>query len=363
MIPLIDLSLDRQTGRTIKNILGNVLDSNSYILGSRLESFEKKFAKYIGARYAVGVANGTDAIRLALRALGVGSDDQVLTVSFTSPFTAIAIIEEGAIPVFCDVDEKTWTLDTQDALKKITKKTRAIVPVHIYGNPCDMNSISKLAKKNNLKVIEDTCQAHGAVLGKNMLGTFGDAAAFSFYPTKNLGGIGDGGAVVTNNKKLANKIKILRYGGQSKRFWHKYQGVNSRLDEIQAAVLSVKLANLDKYNLQRSKLVARYRNAFKKLPMKFQETRSGAKSANHLFVIQTSKRNDLKKFLESRNINCDIYYPFPIHMQPAFRQYVKGRIEVTERLSKEVLALPLFPRLSLDDQDKVIAAVKEFFKD
>src|SRR4030042_2981152 len=198
MIPLIDLALDKKLASEIKKQIIDVVDSKNYILGTKLESFEKKFAKFIGVKYAVGVGNGTDALRLSLRALGIGWGDKVLTVSLTSPFTAIAIIEEGAIPVFCDVDEATWTIDITDAKKKVDKKTKAIIPVHLFGNPCDMSSILKFAKENDLKVIEDACQAHGAKYQGKTIGSFGVTAAFSFYPTKNLGAFGDAGIITTN---------------------------------------------------------------------------------------------------------------------------------------------------------------------
>src|SRR3989344_4187496 len=223
MIPLIDLTIDVETEKTIKREIIKVVESKSYILGKRVEIFEKKFAKFIGTKYAIGVGNGTDALRLCLRALNVGKGDKVLTVALTSPFTVLAILEEGAIPVFCDVAEK-----------KIDRKTKAILPVHLFGNPCVMNAVIKLAEKYKLKVIEDAFQAHGASYKNNMIGSFGDCAAFSFYPTKNLGAMGDGGILVTSNKKIAEMAKILRHGGQTKRFWHKYRGINSRLDEIQA---------------------------------------------------------------------------------------------------------------------------------
>jgi len=361
MIPLIDLSIDKKTKLEIIKAVGNVLDDKNFILGSKLESFEKKFAKFIGSRFAVGVASGTDGIRLALRALGVGAGDQVLTVSFTSPFTVIAIVEEGATPVFVDVDENTWTFDTGDAEKKITKRARVIIPVHIYGNPCNMAGVLKLARKYKLAVVEDACQAHGALISNKKVGGFGDAAAFSFYPTKNLGAIGDGGAVTINSRKLFDMIKMLRHGGQTKRFWHEYKGINSRLDEIQAAVLEIKLAQLNHYNFLRSKIAVRYRRELSGLPIKFQESFRGAKSANHLFVIRLSRRNELKEFLGKRNILSDIYYPAPVHLQPAFKKYSKGSLKMTERLSSELLAIPLSPSLSNSNQSKVIAAVKDFF--
>lgn len=362
MIPLIDLSADKKNGRQIKSVVNRVIDSGNYILGKELESFELKFADYVGTSSAVGVASGTDALRIILRALGVGPGDKVLTVAFTSPFTSIAILEAGAIPVFGDIDEKTWTLDVNDAQKKIDKKVKAIMPVHIYGNPCNMKAILSFAKAHKIKIIEDACQAHGATIDGKKVGSFGDAGAFSFYPTKNLGGLGDGGIVVSNNRKLANLIRLLRHGGQTRRFWHKHKGFNSRLDEIQAAVLEMKLKYLDSFNRKRGLLVRRYKKDLKDLPITFQESHVGAISANHLFVIRTKNRDSLKKFLFENNIWSDLYYPYPVDVQPAFREYGGSALAVTNKLCREVLALPLFPKMTYRQQDKVIFFVKKFFK-
>lgn len=361
MIPLIDLSSDKQIEEEIEKEVLAVLRSKWYTLGPKVESFEKSFARFVGSRYAVGVASGTDSLRLAIRALGVGRDDKVLTVSLSSPFTAIAIIEEGAIPVFCDVDEKTLTIDTADLERKIDNSTRAIIPVHLYGNPCQMDEIIKIAKKYKLLIIEDACQAHGASFGDKKIGSFGDAAAFSFYPTKNLGAAGDGGIVTTNNKKVANMVRTLRHGGQTKRFWHKFRGVNSRLDEIQAAVLSVKLTALSKNNDRRSELAAYYKKELSNLPIKFQENFDLAKSANHLFIIRTKERSALMRFLKKGGIITDIYYPYPIHKQPAFRAF-SSHLLVTEKVTSEILAIPLFPTLSVKDQAYVIKSIRDFFK-
>lgn len=362
MIPLIDLILDRQLLAKIKREVERAIDSKSYILGERLLSFEKKFASFVGTKYAVGVGSGTDALRLALRACGIGHGDKVLTVSLTSPFTALAILEEGAIPIFCDVDEDTLTINVADVQKRIDKNVRAIMPVHLFGNPCDMSAILEFAQKFQLKVIEDACQAHGASLKNRRVGSFGNAGTFSFYPTKNLGGFGDGGMVTTNDPAIATKIRSLRHGGQTKRFWHQYQGINSRLDEIQAAILEVKLATLDRQNQQRRKLVQRYRQMLRNLPIKFQESPSGAVSANHLFVIKTKERDALQKFLTANGVASDIYYPYPVHMQPAFKKYNRGPLEVTEKVVGELLALPLYPTLTNENQDRVIDAITRFFK-
>ncbi|MEK7581046.1 MAG: DegT/DnrJ/EryC1/StrS family aminotransferase [Patescibacteria group bacterium] len=362
MIPLINIKSNKKTLKKIKVAVNYVIDSDSYILGEKLRSFEEKFAKYVGTKYAVGVGNGTDALRIALRALGIGDNDSVLTVAFTSPFTAVAISEEGATPVFCDINEKTLTIDVKDAQTKIKKNTRAIIPVHIYGNPADMDEIKVFAKKNKLFVIEDACQAIGAIYGKRKVGSLGHAGAFSFYPTKNLGAMGDGGMMVTNNKSVAGMARSLRHGGQTRRFWHKFSGVNSRLDEIQAAILEVKLKEIDYSNRKRAIASARYKKELSSLPIRFQESMPGSKSANHLFVITTKKRDGLKKYLESKGINSDVYYPYPVHMQPAFSKN-RGDLPITERLCREVLALPLFPDMKKSDQYIVIQEIKNFFKD
>lgn len=362
MIPLLEIGEDKQTAEKIEAALLKTYASKSYILGKNLAVFENKFAKYIGVSGSVGVGNGTDAITLALMALGIGKGDKVLTVSFTSPFTAIGIVNCGATPIFCDVDEQTWTIDTKDAEKKIDNKTRAIVPVHIYGNPCDMKAVLKLAKKYRLKVAEDACQAHGAKISGKKIGSFGDTAAFSFYPTKNLGAIGDAGIVTTNNKALANKIRRLRNGGQSKRFWHEFAGVNSRMDELQAAVLLTKLKSLDSNNKIRSQIAKRYVRELSNLPISFQESLPGAFHAYHLFTIRTKKRDLLKKFLLKNRIFSDIYYPWPVHKQKAFRQFSKNALPKTEMLSSQILSLPMWPGLTEKDQSLVIAKIKAFWQ-
>lgn len=362
MIPLVDLGTDNKTDLAIKKAIVKVLEAKNYILGKRVLSFEGKFAQFIGVNFAVGVASGTDALRLSLRALGIGTGDKVLTVGLTSPFTVIAIAEEGALPVFCDIDEQTLTLDPQDAERKIDKNTRAIIPVHLYGNPCNITTIARLAKKHKLKIIEDACQAHGAMFNGKKVGSLGDIAAFSFYPTKNLGAIGDGGAITTNSLALAKKIRSLRHGGQTRRFWHEYQGINSRLDEIQAAVLEVKLKLLSQGNKKRSLLAQRYQSRLNNLGIKFQETFEGAHSAYHLFVVRVKDREGLRRFLVKRGITSDVYYPYPVYRQPTFKSFSNGKLPITEKVTGEILALPLFPRMTFRKQDKVIDAVKEFYK-
>ncbi|MDO8487509.1 MAG: DegT/DnrJ/EryC1/StrS family aminotransferase [Candidatus Curtissbacteria bacterium] len=362
MIPLVDLSTDKKLTAKIKATVCDVIDSKNYILGERLKSFEKKFTGFIGAEDAVGVGSGTDALRLCLRALGVGAGDMVLTVGFTSPFTAIAILEEGAMPVFCDIDPETWTLDVKSIEGKLDSHIKAIMPVHIYGNPCNMDVILEFAKKNNLVVIEDACQAVGASIGSKMTGTFGDAAAFSFYPTKNLGGMGDGGMVTTASGETAEMIRVLRHGGQTKRFWHEYAGINSRLDEMQAAILEEKLAYLKEDNRKRAGLAGKYVRELGNLPLKFQEVLTGAFSCWHQFVVLTPLRDRLKEFLLKKDITTDIYYPYAVYSQKAFMEFPKFKTPVTDKLSGQVLSIPLYPSLSDGDCDYIIKSIKEFFK-
>ena len=371
MIPFLDLRLDKKLLEEIEKQINNVVLSRTYILGPHLATLEKKFAKFSGVKYAVGVASGTDAIRLAIRALGIGRGDKVLTVSATSPFTVLAILEEGAIPVFVDIDEATLTLDVDDAERRVdkqsfsaNKKIKAVVPVHIYGNPCDMPRILAFAKKHKIAVIEDACQAHGAQLEGRRVGSFGECGAFSFYPTKNLGALGDGGMVTTSNSGIYNMIKSLRHGGQTKRFWHKYRGVNSRLDEIQAAILAIKLRKLDSFNKKRVILAERYKKNLGGLPIKFQQSYPTAKPVYHLFVIRTKKRNALMRYLAQKGIASYIYYPYPVHRQPAFGDFYDARkgLPVTDRISGEILALPLSPNLTFRNQDKIIRETTRFFR-
>lgn len=361
MIPVIDVSIDKSLAAEIKRKVSKVIDSGSYILGKELEAFEKKFARINQSREAIGVANGTDALRLSIRALGINRGDKIIISSLTSPFTAISILEEGAIPVFCDVDAKTWTIDPIEITKHLDKTVKAIMPVHIYGNPADMMAINKIARNFNLKIIEDACQAHLAKIDNKYVGNWGDVAAFSFYPTKNLGAMGDAGAVITNNRKLANEIKILRHGGQTKRFWHVYKGFNSRLDEIQATILLTKLKFLKTNHKKRSKIAKVYIKELSGLPIDFQNVTEGNKSANHLFVIRTRQRDKLRNYLAKKGIMTGVYYPYPVHVQPAFKNYSHRQLPVTEQLTKSLLALPLYPSLSQKNQEKIIESIKKFF--
>lgn len=352
---------DQKLLTCIEKSIHQVLISNNYILGKQVVLFEKRFAGFIGVPYAIGVGTGTDALRLSLRVLGIGKGDKVLTTAFTSSFTILAIVEEGATPVFLDIDEETWTINPEEIGRNIDKKTRAIIPVHIYGNPCHMPEIIRFTKISRLKIIEDACQAHGAHINGKMIGSWGDLATFSFYPTKNLGGAGDGGIITTHSGKLSTQLTYLRNGGQTQRFLHRVRGVNSRLDELQAAILSVKMALLRKQNIKRRQLAKRYREHLSNLPLTFQKTISGGYHVYHQFVIRTSKRDALKKFLQTKGIMTDIHYPLTADAQPIFKVYKTGTLKKTKLVAREILSLPMFPDLSEKNQDYIIQKIRAFF--
>lgn len=360
MINLFDLSENQKSKKEYLKQIGVVLESKNFILGKHLKAFEEEFANFLKAKHAIGVASGTDALRLCFKVLGIKRGDSVITASFTSPFTVIALFEEGIEPIFCDIDDATLTIDLKDAERKIKKNTRAILPVHIFGNPCEVNSILKFAVGFKLRVIEDACQAHGALYQNKPVGNFGDAAAFSFYPTKNLGGIGDGGMIVTNNAGLDQKIRLLRNGGQTERFWHTVSGINSRLDEIQAAVLQLKLKKLDQNNRKRQRIANFYLEQLGRLPIRFQKIQEESTSAYNLFVVMTKKRDELQKFLKAKKIETGIYYSHPVHLQPAFKK--NSKLPITEKVCREVLALPIYPTLDKRSQDFIINSIFDFFK-
>lgn len=331
--------------KEIMMAIEEVVDSGWYILGSKVEQFEQEFAKYCGVKYCIGVRNGTDAITLALLALGIGSGDEVICPSLTATFTALAISAAGAEPVFADVSESTLTIDPEDIEKRITKKTKAIVPVHLYGHPADMDPILKIAKKHKLFVIEDACQAHGAKYKGKTAGSIGEMGCFSFYPTKNLGGVGDGGAVTTNDVKISETLKMLRNGGQANRYEHVILGRNSRLDELQAAVLLVKLKYLKEWNRLRSQIAKNYRKQLSSLDIILPEEVEWADPVHHLFVIRVKNRTELAEKLKQLEIQTQVHYPIPAHLQPIYT-YSSSSLPTTERICQEILSLPIYPELS-----------------
>lgn len=347
----------------IQTAIARVLESGWYILGEEVRSFEREFASYIGVAHGIGVANGTDAIAIALRACGIECGDEVITVSHSAVATVAAIEQIGAVPVFCDICPATRGLDPKHLPKLLSSRTKGIVPVHVYGQPVDIEAICAFAKEHKLIVLEDCAQAHGAkVKGKNV-GSFGDVAAFSFYPTKNLGAIGDGGGIVTSSEKIAQAAAIVRQYGWKERYISSIPGVNSRLDELQAAILRVKLKYLENDNKKRGRLADRYDHAFKGSKIKTPTRVPNTVHAMHLYVIELAERDALKAFLHERGIQAALHYPAAIHQQPA---YMNGRIRgadslpETERLYKNLLSLPLYPELEDAQQATIINAINEW---
>ncbi|MDB5049660.1 MAG: erythromycin biosynthesis sensory transduction protein eryC1 [Fibrobacteres bacterium] len=345
----------------IRSAMDKVLEGGRYVLGQEVAAFETEFAAYIGVRHAVGVANGTDALHLALTALGVGPGDEVITVSHTAVATAAAVRLTGAVPVFADIERDFFTLDPVRVEAAITPRTKAIIAVHLYGQSADLDALAKLARSRGLKLIEDCAQCHGARLGERRLGSIGDIGCFSFYPTKNLGAIGDGGMAVTDDPELAGRLRLHREYGWSERYVSAVDGWNSRLDEIQAAVLRIKLKSLDRDNARRAHLAGIYTEGLQASGLVLPVTRPGATHVYHLYVIRTAHRDAMQKFLTGRGVNTLIHYPMPIHMQPAYRAKASPqRLPQTETAALEVLSLPMYPELEEKSAREVIAAVKEF---
>lgn len=358
MIPFNDLKpLNQSLGRELEEAALRVLESGWYVLGPELEAFEAGFAAFHGVAHAVGVANGTDAIELALRALGIGPGDEVITVSHTAVATVCAVERAGATPVLVDVDEATFTMDPAAASAAVTPRTRAIVPVHLYGQPADLGPLVDLASRHGLALVEDCAQAHGARLDGRRVGTFGHLAAFSFYPTKNLGALGDAGAVITSDAHLAEKLRRLRHYGQTVRYRHEERGGNSRLDEMQAALLRVKLARLDEHNAERRRLAGRYQAELAGVVLP--AVRPGAEHAFHLYVVRHARRDALMAALAEKGIGTLIHYPVPVHRQTAYADlgYAPGALPVTERIAGEILSLPLYVGLTQENVDTIVEAV------
>ena len=346
----------------INSAIQNVLDNGWYILGKEVEKFEQEFANYNGVSYAIGVGSGTEALHMALRALDIGSGDEVITTAHTAVATATAIVLAGAKPVFVDIETDYFTIDANLIESVITSNTKAIIPVHVYGQPCDMDDIMEIARRNNLKVIEDCAQAHGAKYKGKRVGSMGDIGCFSFYPTKNLGAIGDGGALVTNDDRLVEKIRLLREYGWKERYISSEEGWNSRLDEIQAAILRVKLKNLDEDNSNRQQHGYEYETALKDLPIDLPVVRNECTHVFHLYVIKTGQRDELQAHLQNHKVNTTIHYPVAVHRQEYYQQIVgEISLSVTEQATKSILSLPMYPELTAADQKRVIDAVRNIF--
>jgi dTDP-3-amino-3,4,6-trideoxy-alpha-D-glucose transaminase len=336
-----------------------VVDRGWFVLGPEVEAFEAEFAAASGAAHGVGVGTGTDAIALALRALGIGPGDEVITAPLSAAYSALAVMMAGARPVFADLDEHRLTIDPAAAAAAITPKTAAILPVHLYGQAADMPAIMDVARRHGLAVVEDCCQAHLATCGGQPVGTFGAAGAFSFYPTKNLGALGDGGAIVTGDAALAGRLKRLRNGGQQTRYQHDEFGINSRLDEIQAAVLRERLAFLPGWTDARRALASTYRGALAEAPVGVPPERD-AGHVYHLFVVRSSARDRLQQHLAARGIETLVHYPVPIPRQPALQDENPAACPIADRVCAELVSLPLYPALGNALAAEVAAAVNAF---
>jgi dTDP-4-amino-4,6-dideoxygalactose transaminase len=333
--------------------VARVLDNGRYILGREVEAFEHEFAAYLGIAHTVGVASGTDAVQLALRACHIGPGDGVLTVSHTAVATVAAVELTGASPVLVDIDPASFTMDC-NALEQAVRRDwgvrlKAIVAVHLYGHPVDMPAVMEIAGRHGLCVIEDCAQAHGASLGGKKIGSWGRAAAFSFYPTKNLGALGDGGAVVTNDAAVADRLRSLREYGWRDRYVSDEPGLNSRLDEMQAAILRVKLRHLDCENARRRELAAVYAQAMAGVGLTLPACAAEAVHVYHQYVIRTSRRDELRARLHGQGVATAIHYPLPVHLQPAYRGRVRqGPLPNTEAIGLEILSLPMYPEMSIE---------------
>ncbi len=363
MIPFLDLkNINSQYKKELIEACEKVIESGWYIHGNECKEFEKEFTIYCSTKYAIGVANGLDALILILRAykeMGIINDgDEVIVPSNTYIASILAISQNNLIPVLIEPDIKTYLINPDKIEEKITTKTKAIMPVHLYGQTCQMDEINKIAKKYNLKVIEDSAQAHGAYYKDKRAGNLGDASGFSFYPGKNLGALGDGGAVTTNDEKLANTIKALRNYGSHKKYENKYKGINSRLDEIQAAMLRVKLKFLDNEISKRKEIANYYLQNIKNKNLILPSIATD--SVWHLFVIRTKKRDELQKYLAENGIQTLIHYPIPPHKQEAYKEWNNDRYPISEQIHNEVLSLPISGVQTIEDTQKIIKAVNDF---
>lgn len=337
-----------------------VLDRSWYINGEECSSFEMNFSKYIGVNYCVGCGNGLDALMLSLKALGIGKDDEVIVPANTYIATALAVTYVGAKVVLAEPDENTFTIDCNKIEDLVTKRTKAIMPVHLYGQPCDMDSIITIAKKFNLYIIEDCAQAHGAKYNGRMVGTFGDASGFSFYPGKNLGALGDAGAAVTNSKNIAFKLKALGNYGSDYKYHHIYQGYNSRLDEIQAAFLNIKLPLLNETNAYRKEVAKKYLEGIKNNEIILPTVPKYADPVWHIFAVKTKNRDKFESFLHRNGIQTNKHYPIPIHRQKAYEGYFENKYPIAEELSATELSLPIYYGISEEQVEYVIDTINSY---
>ena len=348
----------------IKNATIKVLESKRYVKGQQAKEFENEFSKFVGAKYGITTNSGTSALHIAMLSIGLKKGDEVIVPSHTFIATASPLIHIGAKPVFAEIDEKTYTIDANDVRKKITDKTKAIIPVHLYGHPADMDEIKEIADKYSLKIIEDACQAHGAEYKGKKVGIIGDMAAFSFFPSKNMTVAGDGGIIVTNNEEYATRAKALVDQGRlaGKKYEHDFVGFNYRMSELLAAIGRVQLKHLPRWIENRRAAAKIYNELLEGENIVIPFEARWAKHVYHLYVIRCKRRDELKEFLKEKNIATGIHYPIPVHLQPAMKEYGNVKLEITEKFAKEVLSLPMHPQLKKEDVEYVADSIKEWLR-
>ncbi len=354
-IPFVDLKAHHaKFAAAFRRKVNEILRDSQFILGDEVEAFEREFARFLGAKHVVGVANGTDALTLALKALGIGPGDEVIVPTFTFAATALAVSHAGATPRFADVEDKYYSLDP--AKLTASPKTKAIIPVHLYGHPTDLDAILAFARTHRLKVVEDAAQAHGAYYRGKRVGTLGDVGCFSFYPSKNLGALGDAGAVATNDAAVAERLRVLRHVGQSRKYEHVVLGHNSRLDNLQAAFLRVKLPKLDAHNRMRQRNAALYSKALSG-GVGTPAVRDDSTHVYHIYAIRSARRETLRAKLSEAKISCGVYYPIPLHRQPCYAR-TGEEFPIAERLAAELLAIPMYPELTASQIGTIVRVIR-----
>ena len=364
-IPYLDLAAQMQPLRAeIDAAIARTLDHTTFCLGPDVAAFERDFAKFCGAQHCVAMNSGTSALHIALMLLGVGAGDEVITTPYTFVATSWAISYVGAKPVFVDVDDTTMNLNPALVEHAITPRTKAIMPVHLYGQPCDLESLLEIARKHKLPLVEDAAQAVDAKYKGKTVGTFGEISCFSFYPGKNLGAYGEGGALVTNNAAFAARARSLREHGSTQRYYHDEVGFNYRMEGIQGAVLGVKLKHLDHWTRERRRVAKRYAELLADTPLQLPSEAAGCESAWHLYVVRHARRDELKKHLEANGVGCALHYPLPLHLQKCYASLgcKTGDFPVAEKAARECLSLPIYPELTDGQVERVAAVVKEFFR-
>lgn len=364
-IPFLDLSRQYLAMKNeIDAAQARVFNRAWFVLGEEGEAFEHEFANYLGAQHGVGCGSGTEALHLALLACGVEPGDEVITVPNTAVPTISAISFANAVPKLVDIDPVTYTMDVRQVEAAITPRTKILLPVHLYGQTADLTPLFALARRHNLRVIEDACQAHGATYGSVRAGTLGDAGCFSFYPSKNLGAYGDGGFVCTNNPEIDQRLRLLRNYGQTKRYYHATKGFNSRLDELQAAMLRAKLVHLEKWNESRRQLAQRFNARLEGLPITLPMQAAWGRHVFHLYVIRSAERDQLRSFLAARGIQTIIHYPVPVHLQEAYRDLhiSAGALPEAEKAAREIVSLPFYPEMREDEIEFLVTTIREFYQ-